>query len=85
MHALADMLIRLLAPILPPTADEAYRALFAHGEPGAADDARCVHLETNVDPPPAAGRAHGPLARATPAPANSSPSCAASYRRLMSR
>ena len=38
MHAIAELLCTLLAPILPHTADEAWRSL--HG-----DDA-CVHLET---------------------------------------
>ena len=38
MHALAELLCTLLAPILPHTADEAWRCL--HGE------AACVHLQT---------------------------------------
>jgi isoleucyl-tRNA synthetase len=45
MHYLTDLLTTLLAPILPHTADEAYRTL--HG------DEACVHLETapEIDPP----------------------------------
>jgi len=39
MYAVADLLVHLLAPILPHTADEAFRAL--HGE-----DAGSVHLRT---------------------------------------
>ena len=38
LHEIAELLCRLLAPILPHTADEAWRDL--HG------DAACVHLET---------------------------------------
>lgn len=40
---LADGLCRLLAPILPHTADEAYRSLLG-------DDDACVHLETLAGP-----------------------------------
>jgi isoleucyl-tRNA synthetase len=47
MHGLLEMLCRLLAPILPHTADEAYRALWSAGE----TDGRTVHLQTFVDPP----------------------------------
>ena len=48
MHRLAELLATLLAPLLPHTADEAWRTL--HGE-----DA-CVHLETPPEvPSPAAG------------------------------
>jgi len=49
LFQIADLLIKLLAPILPHTADEAYRALLG-------DDGPCVHLETvpeleaNADP-----------------------------------
>ncbi len=39
LHRLADLLIRLLAPILPHTADEAFRALYG-------EDAGGVHLAT---------------------------------------
>jgi isoleucyl-tRNA synthetase len=39
MWTIADLLCRLLAPILPHTADEAFRALWK-------SDGRCVHLET---------------------------------------
>jgi isoleucyl-tRNA synthetase len=42
MWEIADMLCRLLAPILPHTADEAFRALWR-------SDGRCVHLETFRD------------------------------------
>ena len=38
MHRAADTLCRLLAPFLPHTADEAFRAL-------TGDDAACIHLE----------------------------------------
>ena len=41
LHDIAEMLCRLLAPILPHTADESWRDL--HG------DAACVHLETYRD------------------------------------
>jgi isoleucyl-tRNA synthetase len=40
MWDLLEMLCRLLAPVLPHTADEAYRAL-------RRDDDRCVHLRTH--------------------------------------
>ena len=40
MWDLVDVLARLLAPIMPHTADEAYRALWK------GDEARCVHMET---------------------------------------
>jgi isoleucyl-tRNA synthetase len=43
IHTIADALARLIAPILPHTADEAWRAL--HGVNG------CVHLELLPDPP----------------------------------
>ncbi|MEM9251661.1 MAG: isoleucine--tRNA ligase [Planctomycetota bacterium] len=46
MHAIASGLIRLLAPICPHTADEAWLAL--HGE-NAKDSERCVHLEAFPD------------------------------------
>ena len=39
MWEIADMLIRLIAPLMPHTADEAFRALWK-------SDGRCVHLET---------------------------------------
>jgi isoleucyl-tRNA synthetase len=39
MRRIADMLARLLAPILPHTADEAYRAI-------VGDETACVHRET---------------------------------------
>ena len=42
MHAIVDALVRLLAPLLPHTADEAWRAM--HG-----DDAPSVHLQTFPD------------------------------------
>jgi isoleucyl-tRNA synthetase len=47
MWDLVQVLCRLLAPILPHTADEAYRALN-----DAADDEPCVHLQTYVSLPP---------------------------------
>jgi isoleucyl-tRNA synthetase len=47
MRSLLDMLCRLLAPILPHTADEAYRALWSADD----DDGRSVHLELFLDPP----------------------------------
>jgi len=47
MHGLLEMLCRLLAPILPHTADEAYRALWSVGE----TDDRTVHLQTFADLP----------------------------------
>jgi isoleucyl-tRNA synthetase len=39
---ITDGLCRLLAPVVPHTADEAYRSLWK----SVAEDARCVHLET---------------------------------------
>jgi len=65
MRELADWLCRLLAPILPHTADEAYRAMRAPagggggggggagGSAGGADDATTVHVETFRTPGPA--------------------------------
>jgi isoleucyl-tRNA synthetase len=47
MHSLLEMLCRLLGPILPHTADEAYRALWSAGE----TDERSVHLLTFADLP----------------------------------
>ncbi|MEM6332430.1 MAG: isoleucine--tRNA ligase [Planctomycetota bacterium] len=47
MHAIASGLIRLLAPICPHTADEAWLAL--HGEDAKGSE-RCVHLETLPEP-----------------------------------
>ncbi len=44
MHTITDALIRLVAPILPHTADEAWRVL--HGENG------CVHVELFPDAQP---------------------------------
>ncbi|MHC5022710.1 MAG: isoleucine--tRNA ligase [Planctomycetota bacterium] len=44
MWDLVELLTRLLAPILPHSADEAYRSLWR-------DDERCVHLETFLDWP----------------------------------
>jgi isoleucyl-tRNA synthetase len=52
MWDLVEMLTRLLAPILPHTADEAFRSLWR----AEAGDTRCVHLMTFADPP--AVRAH---------------------------
>ena len=45
LHRIASSLIRLLAPLIPHTADEAWRVLYG--------DDRCVHLEQfpNVDQP----------------------------------
>jgi isoleucyl-tRNA synthetase len=40
-----DGLCRLLAPILPHTADEAWRSLMGADKPGAANAGACVHLE----------------------------------------
>jgi isoleucyl-tRNA synthetase len=40
LWGITDGLCRLLAPIMPHTADEAYRALWK-----ATDDSRCVHFE----------------------------------------
>jgi isoleucyl-tRNA synthetase len=42
MREVVDVLCRLLAPLLPHTADEAYRVLWA-------DDERCVHLAAHAD------------------------------------
>jgi isoleucyl-tRNA synthetase len=53
MWELAEMLCRLLAPLLPHTSDEAFRALWEPvGGEGAPD--RCVHLERFLDLPRAA-------------------------------
>jgi isoleucyl-tRNA synthetase len=49
MWELAEMLCRLLAPLLPHTADEAYRALW---EPIEGAGGRCAHLERYLDVPP---------------------------------
>ena len=46
MHEIADALIRLVAPILVHTADEAHLAL--HGR--TMDDAHCVHTEIFPSP-----------------------------------
>ncbi|MEL6797410.1 MAG: class I tRNA ligase family protein, partial [Planctomycetota bacterium] len=43
LHRLTDQLCRLLSPMLPHTADEAWRALH---KVDAKDSASCVHLET---------------------------------------
>ncbi|MFW6059248.1 MAG: isoleucine--tRNA ligase [Phycisphaeraceae bacterium] len=43
LHTITDALVRLLAPILPHTADEAWHAL--HGK-----DAESVHLQTRPEP-----------------------------------
>ncbi len=43
MHTICDGLCRLLAPILPHTADEAYRSLW---KCGSDDASRCVQFET---------------------------------------
>jgi len=45
---LTDGLCRLLAPILPHTADEAYRALHGVGDP-KSDPEICVHLREFID------------------------------------
>jgi len=45
MWDLLEVLTRLLAPLLPHTADEAYQALWASADP---DDDRCVHRATFV-------------------------------------
>jgi len=47
LHSIADALIRLLAPILPHTADEAWAALH-NVKPGEIDS---VHLQNLPDPP----------------------------------
>ncbi len=49
MWELAETLCRLLAPLLPHTADEAYRALWEPVE--GEGKGRCVHLETFLDLP----------------------------------
>ena len=46
MWDLVETLTRLLAPIMPHTADEAFRALV-----GADGDDQCVHLQRSVDVP----------------------------------
>jgi len=46
MHFICDGLCRLLAPILPHTADEAYRSLWKCGNDDAS---RCVQFETYLD------------------------------------
>ncbi|HYE03864.1 MAG TPA: isoleucine--tRNA ligase [Phycisphaerales bacterium] len=46
MRALADGLCRLLAPLLPHTADEAYRELARSAAGGADPGDACVHLQT---------------------------------------
>ena len=52
MWDLMQVLCRLLAPILPHTADEAYRALCWGGQcDDGAGDERCVHLQTYVSLP----------------------------------
>jgi isoleucyl-tRNA synthetase len=48
MRDLLEVLCRLFAPMLPHTADEAYRALFSDT---AGGDDRCVHLQTFLDLP----------------------------------
>ena len=48
MRGLLEMLCRLLAPILPHTADEAYRALWLAGD---GDASRTVHLLTFTEAP----------------------------------
>ncbi len=49
MRILADGLCRLLAPVIPHTADEAWRSL--HGEPGANETpGLCVHLQEFLPP-----------------------------------
>ncbi len=45
MHTIADALCRLLAPIMPHTADEAFRALRK-----ASDPETCVHVEDLLPP-----------------------------------
>jgi len=45
LHTIADTLTRLLAPLMPHTADEAWRALVDQPR-----DDRCVHLETLPEP-----------------------------------
>ncbi len=47
---LADGLCRLLAPLMPHTADEAYRALWGADAPGSPHAGTCVHLCTFPEP-----------------------------------
>ncbi|MHC5115182.1 MAG: isoleucine--tRNA ligase [Planctomycetota bacterium] len=49
MWDLLEMLTRLLAPLMPHTADEAYRALWA--EHGGGGEHQCVHVERFLDLP----------------------------------
>ncbi len=49
LRTIADGLCRLLAPILPHTADEAYRALLGVEKPDASPEI-CVHVETFGEP-----------------------------------
>ncbi len=51
MWEIADTLIRLIAPLMPHTADEAFRALWK-------SDGRCVHMETFRDLVRDAGAVH---------------------------
>ncbi|MGQ0627280.1 MAG: isoleucine--tRNA ligase [Phycisphaerales bacterium] len=48
LYDLADGLCRLLAPILPHTADEAFRSLVGADRPGATGGDRCVHTESFI-------------------------------------
>ena len=57
MWTLLEVLCRLLAPILPHTADEAYRDLWK-------DRAKCVHLETRAQAPDIAADPDWPAALA---------------------
>ena len=64
LYTIADTLCRLLAPILPHTADEAWRALRKTDDPDA-----CIHLHTfnsptNVAPSPDWPRVHEAVADA---------------------
>jgi isoleucyl-tRNA synthetase len=45
LYDIADTLCRLLAPMLPHTADEAYRSLIGADKPGASHADACVHLQ----------------------------------------
>lgn len=45
MWDLVDALCRLVAPMLPHTADEAWRSLLGADKPGAANAEACVHAE----------------------------------------
>ncbi|MCP3906337.1 MAG: isoleucine--tRNA ligase [Planctomycetes bacterium] len=63
MWDLLEMLTRLIAPILPHTADESYRALWK-GRGGADDEERCVHLLRFADPPQVTVDADWPTAMA---------------------